>query len=460
MPSRLAFLLALAVLACGREGPPNPVKEAFARAPQSANLGAAVAFQFPATRGRDTRVYRLPGFVQVDWRFEATRRPIRSIVGFAADQDLVYALTDADELAALDLATGRVRVVDTLVAVAALSPTGTPVLVHRDGTVAAVINRSPVPWGVTFSTVPSRVWVAARDRLVATVPQESGRLLQQVGAGQATISQPMPPGEVTVADWADAVAVSTDSALVLLDPADPHGRRSLAMTPAPRFAAFSPSGHRLYVVDGEGGLRSIDRFTLEEVRRLQLPGAAAAARMDPWGRDLLVRPAVGDSIWIVDVISWQLEHTVAGGWDEALPSAAPDGSVLVRRGNRVVCLSGDTLADAGATEDSRGDLWLAGAWDPRKPALEAVAEGGPEAQPAGQMIYVQVSSTSNPDWAADLAANLRRAGMQASVLPPDRPDEPYRVVLGPYATREEAESTGRRLSMPYWIFTRDTSQTP
>ena len=460
MPSRSALLLALVVVACGREGPSNPVKEAFARAPQSANLGAAVAFQFPATRGRDTRLYRLPGFVQVDWTFEATRRPIRSIVGFAADQDLVYALTDADELAALDLATGRVRIEDTVVAVAALSPTGTPVLVHRDGTVAAVVNRSPVPWGVTFSSVPSRVWVAARERLVAAVPQDSGRQLQQAREGQATVSQPMPRGDVAVSDWADAVAVSTDSGLVLLDPADPQGRRFLALTPAPRLAVFSPSGHRLYVVDAEGGLHSIDRFTLEEVHHLPLPGAAAAARMDPWGRDLLVRPAEGDSIWIVDVVSWQLRRTIAGGWDDGLPSVAPDGSILVRRGNRVVCLSGDTLAAAGAAEDSRGDLWLAGAWDPRKPALETVEQGGPEVQPTGRIIYVQLSSTSNPDWASDLAANLRRAGMQASVLPPDRPDEPYRVVLGPYATREEAERTGRRLSMPYWIFTRDTTQTP
>ena len=85
-------------------------------------------------------------------------------------------------------------------------------------------------------------------------------------------------------------------------------------------------------------------------------------------------------------------------------------------------------------------------------------QGEVEAQHASQLIYVQVSSTSNPDWATDLAANLDRAGMQASVLPPESADEPYRVVLGPYATREEAEATRRRLNMPSWIFTQDTSQ--
>jgi cell division septation protein DedD len=73
----------------------------------------------------------------------------------------------------------------------------------------------------------------------------------------------------------------------------------------------------------------------------------------------------------------------------------------------------------------------------------------------GQEIFVQVSSTSNAQWAEGLASDLRQAGMRATVLPPATADEMYRVVLGPYATREEAETTGRKLGMPYWIFQRD-----
>jgi hypothetical protein len=47
--------------------------------------------------------------------------------------------------------------------------------------------------------------------------------------------------------------------------------------------------------------------------------------------------------------------------------------------------------------------------------------------------------------------------MPASVLGPEQPLDPYRVVLGPYGTRDEAEATGRELRLPFWIFTRDTS---
>jgi hypothetical protein len=47
--------------------------------------------------------------------------------------------------------------------------------------------------------------------------------------------------------------------------------------------------------------------------------------------------------------------------------------------------------------------------------------------------------------------------MPATVLSPDRAGEPYRVVLGPYPTRDEAEATGRQLGLPFWIFRRDTT---
>jgi cell division protein FtsN len=50
--------------------------------------------------------------------------------------------------------------------------------------------------------------------------------------------------------------------------------------------------------------------------------------------------------------------------------------------------------------------------------------------------------------------------MRATVLPPTTADEMYRVVLGPYPTREEAETIGRKLGMPYWIFQRDTTTAP
>ena len=75
-------------------------------------------------------------------------------------------------------------------------------------------------------------------------------------------------------------------------------------------------------------------------------------------------------------------------------------------------------------------------------------------------FYVQVSSTANESWAQDLARNLRAAGMSASVLPPSTDEDRYRVVLGPFPTREAAEATGRKLGRPFWIFTSEGQETP
>ncbi len=64
-----------------------------------------------------------------------------------------------------------------------------------------------------------------------------------------------------------------------------------------------------------------------------------------------------------------------------------------------------------------------------------------------------MSSSRNPTWAKELADKLRSAGLPASVLPPRPGDEAYRVVLGPYATREQAEATGKSLGMPSFVIT-------
>ena len=182
--------------------------------------------------------------------------------------------------------------------------------------------------------------------------------------------------------------------------------------------------------------------------------------MDPFGQLLLVEAELGDVIWAVDVVNWRLVGTLEGEWDAELPAIAPDGTVLLRRGDQVVALADEVLTPVGRTQDEEGDRWLLMAWDPRRPGLEfAATPGTPDAAEESQLIYVQVSSTSNQDWAVNLATNLRRAGMQATVLNPRTIDEPYRVVLGPYPTRDEAESTGRSLGLPFWIFTLDTATT-
>src|SRR5207249_3124028 len=86
-----------------------------------------------------------------------------------------------------------------------------------------------------------------------------------------------------------------------------------------------------------------------------------------------------------------------------------------------------------------------GRWLPARPP------GGDSVGPEGP-LYVQVSVSQNQDWSQRLAQELGRAGLPAKVLAPATTDEGYRVVLGPYPTREVAEGIGRKLGRPYWIY--------
>src|SRR5205823_4415626 len=80
------------------------------------------------------------------------------------------------------------------------------------------------------------------------------------------------------------------------------------------------------------------------------------------------------------------------------------------------------------------------------------AGAGDSAAVGEGLLYVQVSTSQNEAWSTEMAQQLSRAGLTARVLPPHGPDDGYRVVLGPYPTRAQAEAIGRKLGRPYWIY--------
>jgi cell division septation protein DedD len=88
---------------------------------------------------------------------------------------------------------------------------------------------------------------------------------------------------------------------------------------------------------------------------------------------------------------------------------------------------------------------------PGTPPADTAAVAGPEEAPAA-IMYLQVSRSQNPAWAQALAAEIRGEGFPALVLDPRPGEEAYRVVVGPYPSREEAESAGRRLGRPSFIY--------
>ncbi|MEO8453428.1 MAG: SPOR domain-containing protein, partial [Gemmatimonadota bacterium] len=123
----------------------------------------------------------------------------------------------------------------------------------------------------------------------------------------------------------------------------------------------------------------------------------------------------------------------------------------------------------GTIPGAAADFWLVTGWVPRDRAraATAAAESASLAQDSmlvqdqdsstvkadSTALYLQVSSSQNADWSAELIKQLKAGGFPAMVLAPSTADEGYRVVVGPYPTRDAAEEVGRKLGRPYFILT-------
>jgi hypothetical protein len=181
-----------------------------------------------------------------------------------------------------------------------------------------------------------------------------------------------------------------------------------------------------------------------------------------YGQWLLARPEKGDSAWVVDLSTDRLAGTVSARWSSDLPVVAGERTLLVRAGGdvRALDLGEKGFPVSGEVDGGADDVWLPLAWLPAgEERQEQVADSAAaDSAAAASTVYLQVSSSRNPEWAEELTAKLKSAGLPASVLAPKRGEEAYRVVIGPYATREQAEATGRTLGMPSFVISTEEQQ--
>jgi hypothetical protein len=227
--------------------------------------------------------------------------------------------------------------------------------------------------------------------------------------------------------------------------------------------AFSPSGHRFYVARREGPVLVFNRFTREQVAEIDLPGSAAALRVDPFGRWLMVHPPARDSLWLVDLARNRYVGGFASTWAPDLPTVTNQQTLLVKANGDVVAydLTKGDFPEVGRVSDGAADFWLPLAWTPETGTASTVTDttdttapgaASDSAAEASPQVYLQVSSSQNRAWSAELARQLAQQGLPATVLDPRPGEEGFRVVLGPYPSREAAESTGRRLGRPFFIY--------
>lgn len=415
----------------------------------------------------------------------------------------------------MDVAGRRLLFRDTVGAIAsfdlvalherAVAPRGTLAAIGADGVLLAVDRRGAVvesqPWGSrswpdTLGSSVREVFAAPGPRLLLVRGSAAESLIVVSRDGGVAFAAATPSAsDRTATRDGDAVAFATDSGVVVIEDRESRLPWFVRLSGTPRAVAFSPSGHRLYVaLRARGELTVVDRFAREEHGSIPLPGPAAALRGDPWGRVLFVRPAdpalALAETWVVGVAAERLLGRLATEWDTDLPTVSPGGVILAREGDAVVARDVHSLDSLGAVPDGAADYWFVGAWAPSgtaaavrqqarvaeaaapaprptaaparapSPPVTAAAKSPPPAAADTRRIWVQVSVSQSEPASRNLAATLVAARHPAQVVPPRGEGDGWRVVIGPFATRDEAEAAGRSLGRPFFIVERDLPAPP
>ncbi len=447
---RLSLLLLVGPAGCGGQADP-PVADL-----PEANRAhpPTTLIRFPADGGKPT-LYTPASLSAIDWRVPiGDVPPAQRAVGADLDQRLAFLLGQDSTVVGLDLTSGRVLTLLDSVTYAVLGPDGTLFSVDQELNVSQLHRRTPVRLGAQLKAIPVAAYGTRTGKFMTLSPTDSTSLTILSG-DQMPVSVALPLGATAATYWGDLLAVATDSGIVLYQPGTSELAGFLTMTPAPTNIVFSPSGHRIYAVSSDPRLRVFDRYGEQELLAIDLPGEAESVRSDPYGGWLLLRPVGSDSVWVVDVGANSLVGKAETAWANDFPTIIGN-TLLARHGDDIVALnlSQGAFEERGRIVGGGRDVFLTVAWTPRDDDRygELLADDVVDLTEASATIYLQISSSRNPVWAQDLVNLMAAAGLPATMLEPGEGEDAYRVVIGPYPTREEAEETARSLGRPSFIY--------
>lgn len=389
-------------------------------------------------------------------------------VGFDVDQGLAYAVDSAGGLQALDVTTGTSRALTQGVRGVVLGPEGTLWVVDEKAGIVRIRRRFAERIDATLPGQPAALYGTGDRQLLAIEAGDTARAILVAGA-QPSITADLPTAVTAASPWGDLLAIAAPTGVYLWTPRGATPMRRIRVSGTPKAVRFSASGHRIYVGRESGDVAVIERYSGERLGDLSIPGAAAGLRVAPYGGWLLARPAAGDTIWVVNLATGQYAGSVSAPWAADLPTVLGDATLLIREGHDVVAhdLVRDGFPETGRLKGAAGDLFLPMPWLPlanRPEPVTALPDSARALPPADSaagaatspesvaLMYLQVSRSQNPAWAQALATEIRGEGYPALVLDPRTGEEAYRVVVGPYPSREAAESAGRRLGRPSFIY--------
>jgi cell division septation protein DedD len=277
---------------------------------------------------------------------------------------------------------------------------------------------------------------------------------------------------------------------------------SLKLPAKPRAVVTSPSGDRIYVAsDSSNEVLVVDRYSGNITTHVALPSAATALRMDPTGRYVLAKASSGDTAYVISVSTDRMVSEAPTSWRADLPAVAPNGWLALVRGKDVVLADAESLAPRKTITGGAADDWMFISWNgfrPRAasldqpvtfesndtvqrdttenpfagatpsagdtidadstkapPAVTAAPPHPPSADSAAKQsgFTVQFAALRAQDAAGDVLRDVHVTGATPRLVATTRDGVTiYRVVIGPFPTREEAERIARTSGKSYWVY--------
>ena len=479
---RFLFALSFAVVACGRSdrsadsSKPTGTASSVYAGPQ------ALVLRMPRAGG-PPRVYAYPRVDSVIWSSTDPAPIPAHVLAFDEESGSVAYEDDKGRPVLLELRLGTITVPSRKKLSGLASTNGSAIF--GIGAKGEVVRVSP-----------SGEWSYKPPHPAKTVfPQPDGAALISMGTGANARLVKLFPPETKILDsvdfpvasrtvrtqMGDRLYLAVDSGLIVLRTRTMDWGPSVPFSEPIAGMASTPSGDRIFVLtNARNQISVVDRYRDKVTAKFELPGKAEDFRIDPFGRYLLAHAAEGDSIWVIAIGTQRVIGALTGAWRNDLPFVGYDGGVAVASGQDVVVFDGETLKPRRRIKGGAQDYWYPFMWDGFRPraasldvpvhfdsvaidttTIDSVRTTPPDSSGAAvaadtagpRGFIVSFAAFLTEDRAKELASRIRVGGETAHVAMSQKDGSTiYRVVLGPYLSKDEAEKAGKDSGHSYWVY--------
>lgn len=455
-----------------------------------------------ARKGGKARAYRYPALDTAVWTSAQNVPAVGGLLAFDHENGVLAYADTAGTAGWIDLRMGAVR---------SATKKRVSSLATADGwSIYGVSDKNEI---VRFTPTGDWTLPLGERQVSRLLPQQDGSLLILIDEGDAKslVTRFRPPDArlldslelerpqyVARTDVGDRVYFALGARLVAVNTGGLQQTANVRVDGEILALAPTPSGDRLYIVTKNDAVDVFDRYSSEIVARVPLPGLVTDLRMDALGRYVLARSALGDTTWVISTASNRYLGAVESLWRDDLPAVMLDGRIATVRGADVVFVEAVSRDEGGRVKGGAADHWFFMLWNGFRPrargidrpvefawrghdsvmaralgdtATVALVGRGSDTTSRAGTAPSRIDSVRPPATAARtswtvsfavvlteeraraLASEIAVDGERAHVVAGRSGETPvFRVVLGPYPTRADAERVGRGAGRQFWVY--------